>query len=52
MKLLSDLDESEKNKIYFTHFNHTNRILDQDKIKEELVRKNSFNILNEGEILE
>ena len=52
IKLLSDLDESEKNKIYFTHFNHTNRILDQDKIKEELVRKNGFNILNEGEILE
>lgn len=49
MKLLADLTEKEKKKIYFTHFNHTNRILDSDGKKAEIVRKKGFNILNEGE---
>lgn len=52
MELLSDLDKSEKNKIYFTHFNHTNRILDQDAKKAELVKINGFNILKEGKVLD
>lgn len=50
MKLLSDLADSEKKKIYFTHFNHTNRILDCDGKKAELIKNKTFNFLNEGEV--
>jgi len=48
MELLADLDAAEKQKIYFTHFNHTNRIFDQDGIKKKLIKKNGFNILESG----
>ena len=48
MALFSDLAEEQKQKIYFTHFNHTNRIFDQDGKKKKLVEKNGFNILESG----
>lgn len=47
MDLLSDLKLENKAKIYFTHFNHTNRILAQKGKKIAEIEKRGFMILNE-----
>jgi pyrroloquinoline quinone biosynthesis protein B len=44
MKKFQDLPISEKNKIYFIHFNHTNPMLDQESVAYKLVNKNGFNL--------
>jgi len=44
MEKFQDLPISEKNKIYFIHFNHTNPMLDQESVAYKLVRKNGFNV--------
>ncbi|ADQ13942.1 coenzyme PQQ synthesis protein B [Halanaerobium hydrogeniformans] len=49
IKLFSDLNKAERSKIYFTHFNHTNRILDLDANKFEYVKSKHFNLLEEGQ---
>lgn len=49
MELLSDIETAAKKKIYFTHFNHTNRILDQDGEKKKVVQEKGFNILEDGD---
>lgn len=48
MELFSDLAAADKGKIYFTHFNHTNRIFDRDGKKKSLVEQKGFNILESG----
>jgi len=44
MKIFQGLPTSEKNKIYFIHFNHTNPMLDLESEAYKLVRKNGYNM--------
>lgn len=44
MELFKDLSVSEKNKIYFIHFNHTNPLLNIKSEQAKTVLKNGFHI--------
>lgn len=44
MALFKSLPVSEKNKIHFIHFNHTNPLLNTSSDEAKMVLKNSFNI--------
>jgi len=44
LKLFNPLDESEKNKIYFIHLNHTNPLLNSDSSEYNRVIREGFNI--------
>ena len=44
MALFKDLPISEKNKIYFIHFNHTNPLLNPNSRQSKLVMQNGFHI--------
>ncbi len=46
MKLFGDLSASEKSKIYFTHFNHTNPALDSTSNEFKLILQNGFRIVH------
>lgn len=48
MELLENLAASEKKKIYFIHFNHTNPLLNPDSEQSKIVLKNGFNIAKLG----
>ena len=50
MKLLSCLDSNGKNKIYFTHFNHTNSVIHSDPSSGRLVAEKGFNLLKEKKV--
>ena len=44
-------DSSEnKNKIYFTHLNHTNKALDKDSEEYANIITSGYNILNDKQI--
>ncbi len=44
MELFNDLPASEKKKIWFIHFNHTNPLINKASKQAKLVLKNGFNI--------
>ena len=44
LKLFNPLDESEKNKIYFIHLNHTNPLLNLDSSEYNRVIREGFNV--------
>lgn len=44
MELFKDMPLSEKQKIYFIHFNHTNPAINLNSEKAKLIIKNGFNI--------
>ena len=44
MKLFKDLPATEKKKIYFIHFNHTNPVINKNSKQAALILKNGFNI--------
>lgn len=44
MELFTELPESEKNKIHFIHFNHTNPLLDSSSNAASKVRKRGYHI--------
>lgn len=48
MEILKDLNGKEKSKIYFTHFNHSNPLIQSDKRRINDVRKRGFNIARRG----
>ena len=48
MNRLKDLPESEKNKVWFIHFNHTNPLLIEDSEQSNAVLSNGFNISRVG----
>ena len=50
MNNFSSLSSYNKEKIYFTHFNHTNHILKNDKQAYNNVLENGFRIAEEGQI--
>ncbi len=49
MELLKDLPLSEKKKVYFIHFNHTNPLVQGNKKKIKEVKKKGFNIAFQGQ---
>lgn len=51
MRLFQDLSISDKKKVYFIHFNHTNPLLiPESKSKKEVIKK-GFNIASQAEII-
>jgi len=44
MELFQDLSEEEKNKVYFTHLNHTNPLLNQQSEQTTRVLNSGYNI--------
>jgi pyrroloquinoline quinone biosynthesis protein B len=51
MRLFKNLPKSEKNKIYFIHFNHTNPVLDPNSPASKLVLENGFKIARMNQVL-
>jgi pyrroloquinoline quinone biosynthesis protein B len=49
LKLFSNLKAVEKNKIIFTHFNHTNPLIDENSKEHEEVLSKGFRIAKEGD---
>ena len=50
MKLMNDISKREKNKIFFTHLNHTNSVLDHDSLEYNNVITSGYNILKDKQI--
>ena len=50
--LIKDLSETEKRKIHFIHFNHTNPLLDLNSPQSKTVLQNGFNIAISGQMFE
>ena len=48
LKLFSNLKAKERNKIIFTHFNHTNPLIDESSKEHEEVLSKGFRIAKEG----
>jgi pyrroloquinoline quinone biosynthesis protein B len=51
MALFSTLSDSDKQKVHFIHFNHTNPLLIEGSTARKEVLKRGFNIAKEGQIL-
>lgn len=49
MRLLNSLPDSEKRKVHFIHFNHSNPLIQGNKKKIREVKKKGFNIAIEGQ---
>ena len=49
LKLFSNLQDVERNKIIFTHFNHTNPLIDESSKEYEEVLSKGFRIAKEGD---
>ncbi|KMQ65742.1 pyrroloquinoline quinone biosynthesis protein PqqB [Chryseobacterium angstadtii] len=52
MELFKNLSPKEKKKVFFIHFNHTNKILRTDSEQSRQVLKNGFNIARLGDEVE
>ena len=50
LKIFSKLADVDRQKIFFTHFNHTNPILNRASLEAKFLRNNGFNILEEEQI--
>jgi pyrroloquinoline quinone biosynthesis protein B len=51
MKLLEDLPKSERNRVYFIHFNHTNPLINLNSKESKSVLKKGFHIAYAGLVL-
>ncbi len=51
MALFANLAASEKKKVYFIHFNHTNPALNLDSEKAKQILKNGFNIARINDVM-
>jgi len=51
MELFKSLENSQKQKVYFTHFNHTNPLLNNKSDEFKKVKMNGFNIAEFGEVI-
>lgn len=51
MTLLKDIDAKEKSKVHFIHFNHTNPLITDERVRNELLEA-GFKIAKEGQIVE
>ena len=52
MELFSNLKKTDKQKVYFIHFNHTNPLLIEGSSAQQAVIKQGFNVAKEGQIIE
>ena len=52
MALFSGLSATDKAKVHFIHFNHTNPLLFQESEETKAVKAAGFNVAQQGEILE
>ena len=52
MELFKHLPATEKKKIYFIHFNHTNPLLNPQSKQAAIVIKNGFNIARMGDLIQ
>ena len=50
MKVFENLSESEKAKVHFIHFNHTNPALQADSEARKKILRSGFNISEEGDV--
>jgi pyrroloquinoline quinone biosynthesis protein B len=48
MALFNELAKTEKKKVWFIHFNHTNPLLDNSSIEYKQVKSKGFNVAEEG----
>jgi len=48
MELFKDMSSTEKQKIWFTHFNHTNPLIDKTSNEYKEVKSKGFNVAVEG----
>ena len=48
MQLFDDLPTSQKQKVYFIHFNHTNPLIDRSSKEYKDVKSKGFNVVVEG----
>jgi pyrroloquinoline quinone biosynthesis protein B len=51
MALFSTLSDTDKQKVHFIHFNHTNPLLIEGSTAQKEVLKKGFNIAKEGEVI-
>ncbi len=51
MELFSKLSDTDKQKVHFIHFNHTNLLLIEGSIAQKEVLKKGFNLTKEGQII-
>lgn len=52
MNLFQRLSESDKSKVHFIHFNHTNPLLIKNSDAQKTVFKNGFKIAEQGKVIE
>lgn len=52
MELFKNLSAKDKKKIYFIHFNHTNKLLNKESKQSKTVLANGFNIARLGDEIE
>lgn len=52
MKLFESLSKTERSKVYFIHFNHTNPALDRSSRACSLIHSNGFEVAEMGMVLE
>ncbi|HBB48238.1 MAG TPA: pyrroloquinoline quinone biosynthesis protein PqqB [Flavobacteriaceae bacterium] len=50
LELFDVLETSDRNKVYFIHFNHTNPVLDKDSEAAKRVKRAGFNIAKQGQL--
>jgi pyrroloquinoline quinone biosynthesis protein B len=50
LDLFDVLEASDRNKVYFIHFNHTNPVLDRDSEAANRVKRAGFNIAEQGQL--
>ncbi|MEJ6748944.1 MAG: MBL fold metallo-hydrolase [Flavobacteriales bacterium] len=51
MELFSNLSETDKQKVHFIHFNHTNPLLIEGSASQKEVTKKGYNLSKEGQII-
>ena len=51
MELFSNLSETDKQKVHFIHFNHTNPLLIEGSASQKEVSEKGFNIAKEGQLI-
>lgn len=51
MELFSNLSKTDKQKVYFIHFNHTNPLLIEESSAQKEVLEKGFNLAKEGQMI-
>jgi len=51
IEYFKNLNKKDKNKIFFTHLNHTNKLLKKDSDEYLILRSENFNVADDGDII-